>query len=235
MAIQLPVEKREARNYDCFGAAPRPQTPETRSPSAVSMETFGDGRDTEEASTPRNLWPATPSPSPKYCDVSFMLPPLVSGPCPELMVYPETENRKQLNVHAKAFVPSFGSPPPERFQLPVEAEAATTAVAGAAPPLHDAEPDVALASAGGSTPETPNISAIDVPTLEIPNLGSAMHASGGCKPCAWFWKSRGCANGYACDYCHLCPAGALKERKKAKVAAIRSGVLAPRGPTRDRN
>ena len=102
---------------------------------------------------------------------------------------------------------------------------------------------------------------------DVPNVGSTLHGEGECKPepseialstaprpCAWFWKSRGCTNGAKCDYCrlerkrasgdgsrqgHLCPAGALKaglhsfymfkpslwreERKKAKVAAIRSG------------
>ncbi|CAE8599921.1 unnamed protein product [Polarella glacialis] len=57
--------------------------------------------------------------------------------------------------------------------------------------------------------------------------GSAMHGTGRCSPCAWFWKSRGCNNYTNCAYCHLCPEGELKNRKKAKVAAIRMGVLEP--------
>jgi hypothetical protein len=59
--------------------------------------------------------------------------------------------------------------------------------------------------------------------------GSALHGTGQCKPCAWFWKPRGCSNAVDCSYCHACPAGALKERKKAKVAAIRAGIIEPRG------
>lgn len=60
------------------------------------------------------------------------------------------------------------------------------------------------------------------------SAGSALHGTGQCKPCAWFWKPRGCSNASSCAYCHLCPAGALKERKKQKVAAIRQGLIEPR-------
>merc|ERR1712060_1007178 len=54
-----------------------------------------------------------------------------------------------------------------------------------------------------------------------PSKGSALHLSGQCKPCAWFWKPQGCQNGKHCEHCHLCPEGELKERKKAKRAARR--------------
>jgi len=63
----------------------------------------------------------------------------------------------------------------------------------------------------------------------LPSLGSALHASGQCRPCAWFWKKgRGCTNAASCDYCHLCPEGELKDRKKKKVDAIRAGAIVPR-------
>lgn len=56
----------------------------------------------------------------------------------------------------------------------------------------------------------------------LPSLGSSLHdGSGGCHPCAWFWKPKGCSIGTACDYCHLCPDGELKRRKKAKIMALR--------------
>eukprot|EP00439_Symbiodinium_sp_Y106_P071665 s516_g12.t3 len=43
MALQLPVQKREVCSYTSdLGAGIRPQTPDTRSPSALSTETFGD-------------------------------------------------------------------------------------------------------------------------------------------------------------------------------------------------
>lgn len=56
--------------------------------------------------------------------------------------------------------------------------------------------------------------------------GSALHAIGKCQPCAWFWKQgRGCQSGAYCEYCHLCPEGELKNRKKAKVKAMRMSGL----------
>lgn len=53
--------------------------------------------------------------------------------------------------------------------------------------------------------------------------GNRLHGSGQCNPCAWHHKTQGCQLGSACTYCHLCPPGELKRRKKAKVAAMRQG------------
>jgi hypothetical protein len=41
-----------------------------------------------------------------------------------------------------------------------------------------------------------------------------------CHPCAWFHKSS-CKNDTECIFCHLCPAGELKNRKKLKIAKLR--------------
>jgi hypothetical protein len=56
---------------------------------------------------------------------------------------------------------------------------------------------------------------------------SEEHASGQCKPCAWFWRPQGCHNGKDCQYCHLCPEGELKLRKRNKVAAMKLGAITP--------
>lgn len=61
----------------------------------------------------------------------------------------------------------------------------------------------------------------------VPSKGSSTHGSGKCRPCAWFWKPQGCQNDQDCGYCHLCPEGELKNRKKSKVAAMRMGALVP--------
>jgi len=58
--------------------------------------------------------------------------------------------------------------------------------------------------------------------LPSTSLGSALHGSGRCKPCAWYWHAKGCANGEACEYCHECPPGELKERRKVKIQYLRS-------------
>jgi hypothetical protein len=63
---------------------------------------------------------------------------------------------------------------------------------------------------------------------DLPSSGSALHASGKCKPCAWFWKPGGCTNGKECCHCHVCPAEELKSRRKAKESAMRVGALVPK-------
>lgn len=54
----------------------------------------------------------------------------------------------------------------------------------------------------------------------IPSRGSALHALGACKPCAFVFHDA-CANGAECEFCHLCDPGERKRRKKwrRKVAA----------------
>merc|ERR1719428_635834 len=55
--------------------------------------------------------------------------------------------------------------------------------------------------------------------LGIVSVGSAGHETGNCKPCAFLWKdARSCSSGENCEFCHLCPAGEVKRRKKEKLA-----------------
>jgi len=35
------------------------------------------------------------------------------------------------------------------------------------------------------------------------SLGSRLHASGGCRPCHYVFKARGCDRGKACTFCHM--------------------------------
>merc|ERR1712224_281272 len=67
--------------------------------------------------------------------------------------------------------------------------------------------------------------------LGIMSTGSFDHESGNCKPCAFLWKSAdGCQNGQNCKFCHLCPIGEVKRRKKAKIAfrkMMRGGLSKP--------
>jgi len=57
-----------------------------------------------------------------------------------------------------------------------------------------------------------------------PSAGSVQHGLGECKPCAWFWKPHGCKWSGECTYCHMCPPGELRTRKKAKVAQLKLGA-----------
>lgn len=90
----------------------------------------------------------------------------------------------------------------------------------------------ALWSMAETTP--PQTAALMPPTGTMPGTdaskGSQMHGTGKCRPCAWFWKPQGCQSALECGYCHACPEGELKSRKKVKVAAMRMGALAPAKP-----
>jgi hypothetical protein len=48
------------------------------------------------------------------------------------------------------------------------------------------------------------------------------HKNGNCKPCAYFLlKKDGCRWGMECEFCHLCPSGELKKRKKEKAKVLK--------------
>lgn len=48
------------------------------------------------------------------------------------------------------------------------------------------------------------------------------HVKGDCRPCAYFInKGDGCRRGENCAFCHLCPPGALKKKKRQKVKALK--------------
>jgi len=85
------------------------------------------------------------------------------------------------------------------------------------------------------TPEQPSTALADASMQSLdtrqPQLskGSELHASGNCKPCAWFWRPQGCANGLDCQHCHLCTAAELRVRKKAKKQSKKLAVTQGQG------
>jgi len=60
----------------------------------------------------------------------------------------------------------------------------------------------------------------DSSAMPWPSLGSATHALGICKPCD-FQHRTSCRAGYKCQFCHLCPPGENRRRKKQKQAAAK--------------
>lgn len=65
----------------------------------------------------------------------------------------------------------------------------------------------------------------------LPSAGSAQHALGTCKPCAFVHQEGGCNAGKACHFCHLCDASVRKEQKKAKRHVARTARRQPRRAT----
>lgn len=53
------------------------------------------------------------------------------------------------------------------------------------------------------------------PIAGLPSVGSRLHSAGRCKPCA-FYRTKECANGNTCSFCHLCPPYEKQRRKRLK-------------------
>lgn len=53
-----------------------------------------------------------------------------------------------------------------------------------------------------------------------------MHKLGQCTPCNYFWyKIDGCRQGSECSFCHFCPKGEIKKRKKDKMKQLRKAGI----------
>mmetsp|Transcript_4668 Transcript_4668/g.11331 ORF Transcript_4668/g.11331 Transcript_4668/m.11331 type:complete len:246 (+) Transcript_4668:69-806(+) len=81
-----------------------------------------------------------------------------------------------------------------------------------------AEPAVLRLS--DALPEVDATRAAEVAAAVLPTMGSAGHFDGTCKPCAFF-HTKGCRQGFGCEFCHLCEAGERKRRRKEKVTLLR--------------
>lgn len=88
----------------------------------------------------------------------------------------------------------------------------------------DLDASMDSSSSTGCSSDTPATEDLGDESFSLPSVGSATHADGNCSPCAWFWKPTGCRSGQDCTFCHLCPEGARKAMKKAKVAMLRQTV-----------
>lgn len=56
----------------------------------------------------------------------------------------------------------------------------------------------------------------------LDRFAGSQHDSSACKPCAYFFgKEDGCRLGDSCKFCHLCPPGMMKLKKKKKIQMMR--------------
>jgi len=71
--------------------------------------------------------------------------------------------------------------------------------------------------------------AVEVAVADVParalrgewSVGAEGHAWQQCKPCAFLDSRKGCLQGSACQYCHLCEPGEKKRRLKEKKSSLR--------------
>lgn len=78
-----------------------------------------------------------------------------------------------------------------------------------APPAAAADPAARVAAKAGRTEVSLSV-------------GSQRHAELSCKPCAFFHKADGCANGIMCQFCHLCEEGEKGRRRKERTIERRT-------------
>mmetsp|Transcript_92581 Transcript_92581/g.245920 ORF Transcript_92581/g.245920 Transcript_92581/m.245920 type:complete len:158 (-) Transcript_92581:50-523(-) len=125
----------------------------------------------------------------------------------EHVIYGELEcnssDQESLQRIARNYAVMYSSEDTSSGDLGNQTAASATAVSSTADPANAEATDPLD---GGSRPvNDPNVS-----------LGAELHGTGRCRPCAWRWKEGGCCNGAECEFCHACPPGELKSRRKAK-------------------
>lgn len=141
--------------------------------------------------------------------IALLIPGFRPPPGLELPVPQAHTAAPRLNFGTRAASPAF-APAPEPFAAPLSQPQSGRKAVAAAP-----EAPAAVPAPAADVPPPP---APVNPTGEL-SLGSALHGTGQCRPCAWRFKPEGCANGKDCLHCHLCSEGALRLRKQQKKRA----------------
>lgn len=169
----------------------------------------------KDAQTPAMLWDSTPTPHMDYGT------PWVFTPADPALV-------PQFELYTPPFLPTPFCP---HFS---EQACVTDYVDAARHTARDFGGDTTLGVefeiAAFKPPLSHPIDKVDLG--EFPSIGSALHGAATCNPCAWIWKSRGCKAGVSCNFCHSCPEDEMKNRKKAKVTALRSAERYAAGHSR---
>lgn len=76
----------------------------------------------------------------------------------------------------------------------------------------------------GSSRSAPTLlTQTELSQLSFSNKMAQMHLRHECQPCAYFHaKLDGCRWGADCNYCHLCPSGEIRKRKKQKISKLKA-------------
>jgi len=172
-------------------------------------------------------------PPPPVMAPTFLIPPALPPPpasdVTEIAPITRCMAFNSAEPSAEALVLHSQSAPvtPRSFVLPMYSPIAPPpspeALSGKMPSDLIAPPPSPEADFSGKMPSDP-LAMTPPPGLlgcSLPSLGSAHHGTGRCKPCGWFWKAGGCANGLECCHCHLCPRDEIHARRRAKIALIR--------------
>lgn len=90
---------------------------------------------------------------------------------------------------------------------------------------NDSQASTSAADSNVGTPVEMNATLTAGLAIDVKARAEEIHRLGQCTPCNYYWyKVDGCRQGSACDFCHLCPKGEIKKRKKDKVRQMRKTV-----------
>jgi hypothetical protein len=117
------------------------------------------------------------------------------------------------------------------LDLPRHRLSSTSVVSGTcSKPFSEHDSDASTST--GSEPASPDAPCKDTEVAACAASEEMMqrHSLGNCTPCNYFWyKVDGCRQGGQCSFCHLCPKGEIRKRKKDKLKQLRrSGILSRR-------
>lgn len=132
-----------------------------------------------------------------------------------------SEQRKVLQLSSALTGSSVSTAPASAPPTPSPASAASVP-SPASRSMLSLAPSPTASLLGAPSPQDRVATAVSGPGCSsMLSLGSAGHAAGRCKPCAFF-HTVGCENGVACIFCHLCEAGEKRARRKQKIESRRS-------------
>jgi hypothetical protein len=96
--------------------------------------------------------------------------------------------------------------------------------------LHQGDSDHDSEASTTDSPTEKSVVPTDGFAVEPSSDMFCLHELGQCTPCNYFWyKVDGCRQGSECVFCHYCPKGEIKKRKKDKMKQLRkSKFAAPR-------
>lgn len=202
-----------------FDWSPAATSVASPSPAFVLPLLFGLD-EVERATEEEEPWRAEP--------IKVALPSLGrEGPATDLAAAPV----ESCTAAGEAIPPPPAAPPAlslEMFLAPGEVHGPPPPTFAPAPPAAPlAAPDAVGALGGGllalAPPPPPGPALGDE---ELPTRGSSLHAQGLCRPCAFVY-TKGCANGLACAFCHLCGPEEKRMRKRERRGGL-AGQAVPR-------
>lgn len=154
-----------------------------------------------------------------HYDLRAERPPTPTSSAPGVLLSRLFKTKDQSDAKMQSDEPSIG-------RLPSTDSDVSLLTGDLTPKKGDFENDsqVSTSESNPASPPEVNLASAEELPLNV-QLVNEMHQLGQCVPCNYHWnKKDGCRQGSTCDFCHLCPKGEVKKRKKDKVRELRKAA-----------